>query len=73
VPYNDGKADAFARTMAFVVREDMNHSCTGRLKIKKVQAGETCTNFVEQKAEIKVAEGEPVKAAIVYFLNVNFL
>jgi len=26
-------------------------------KIKKVQAGETCTNFVEEKAEIKVVEG----------------
>jgi hypothetical protein len=42
-------------------------------KIKKVQAGETCTNFVEQKAEIKVAEGNQCKAAIVCLLNVNCL
>ena len=60
----------FARTMA-LFREDTNNGCTGALKIKKVQAGETYTNFVEEKAEIKVVEGNQLKAAIVYFLNVN--
>ena len=40
-------------------------------KIKMVQAGETCTNFVEEKAEMKVVEGNQLNAAIVYFLYVN--
>jgi hypothetical protein len=51
---------AFARTIA-LFRENTNLGCTRHLKIKKVQAGETCTNFVEEKAEIKVAKGNQLK------------